>query len=248
MKILSLKSSFLLFAIALMTISLSSCKKDQTTTDVTEEDAADAIATTMARPTGGTAEDFGEAVSFARIKILFPQQPLKKWLECGQTKDTSFTKNFNDGTNSFTHTRKWTVTLNCNAEQKPESLVWTGNFSGSFDAPKMSGNSTGTRNWTLTGFGPDFTQLKLNGTISRNGMRTSKVRNKLSFETTINHTYTDVTINKETEQITGGTGTVSAIIKISNGNTKTFNGTVLFNANGTATLTINGRVFTIQLY
>jgi hypothetical protein len=247
MKIVSFKSSLLLSAAALLAVSLSSCKKDQSN-DITEEDAADAIATTMARPMGGSTEDFEEASRFARIKIFLP---LKKWVECGQTKDTSFVKSATspDGKYSYTHTRKWTVTLNCDDQQKPVSLVWTGTHNGSFDAPRMSGSGTGTRNWTLTGFGPDLSQpLLLNGTISRNGTRTSKVRNKLTFETSVNHTYTDVTIDKTSDRITGGSGTVTAVINVSNGTTKTYNGTVVFNGDGTATLTINGRVFTIQLY
>ncbi len=245
MKIVSFKSSFLLSAAALLAVSLSSCKKDQSN-DITEEDAADVIATTMARPVGGSADDFGEAVRLAKIKIFILG---KRWLECGETKDSTFQRTFTNGAFTASHTHNWTVTLNCDADQKPTSLVWTGNITGSFDGPKMSGNSTGTRNWTLTGFSPDPAQpLILNGTVSRNGTRTSKIRNKYTFESTVNHTYNNVNINKTNEKIVGGTGTVSATLKISNGVTKTYNGTIVFNGDDTATLTINGRVFTIQLY
>lgn len=244
MKILSLKSNFLVSVVTLLALSISSCKKDQTDL-ITEDDAADAIASTMARPVGGSADDAGEVARFARIKIFIPG---KKWIECGETKDTSFTRSLSSGLFTATHTHNVTVTLNCDGQQ-PTSLVWTGNVTGSFDSPKMSGNNTGTRNWTLTGFSQDQSvPLILNGTTSRNGIRTSKVRNRYTFETNVNHTYTNVTIDKITEKITGGTGTVSAVINISNGRTKSYNGTILFNGDDTATLTINGRVFTIQLY
>ncbi|MBU3714243.1 MAG: hypothetical protein FGM46_04770 [Ferruginibacter sp.] len=245
MKILTTKSNLMLSAFAFLAISLSSCKKDEAVS-ITEDDAADIISSTMARPVGGSADDASELSRFARVNIFIPG-PGRKWLECGQTKDTTFQRTITSGLFTATHTHSITATLNCE-NQKPSSLVWTGNITGTFDGPKMSGNSTGVRNWTLTGFGPDQSlPLVLNGTVSRNGVRTSKIRNQYTFETNVNHTYTNVTIDKATDKITGGTGTVSAVIKVSNGNTRTYEGTIVFNGDDTATLTINGRVFTIQL-
>jgi hypothetical protein len=243
MKILPIKSNLMLSAFALLAISLSSCKKDEAV-NITEDDAADIISSTMARPVGGSTDDAGEAVRFARIRILIPN---RRFVNCGETKDTSFQRTVTSGLSTANHNINWSVSLNC-TDQIPTSLVWTGNITGTFDSPKMSGNSTGTRNWTLTGLGPNQPAFILNGTISRNGVRTSKVRNQYTFETTVNHTYTNVTIDKDTDKIIGGSGTVTAVVNVSNGNTKTFNGTIVFNGDDTATLTINNRVFTIQLY
>jgi hypothetical protein len=60
------------------------------------------------------------------------------------------------------------------------------------------------------------------------------------------HNWTNINVNKDSRSIVSGTGTVNYSGSIA-GNTITRTGTIVYNGNGTATLTLdNGNVFTIQ--
>ena len=112
----------------------------------------------------------------------------------------------------------------------------------------MQSSNAGSRNLVLTGLQPQSASYTLNGAFTRTGSHTSKVRNQNTFDTNVSINITSVTVDKSTMKITGGTGTADVTCEVSNGNSYSFTGSLVFNGNGTATLTINGTDYTITLY
>jgi hypothetical protein len=228
-----LKTTLILLAIF---FSMQSCRKEEIVAN--EDDAADAIETALVKSSGGTSEDIAANAAFTSESV--------NDLNCTVQFDTSVTfVNSGIAVTSFSHA--WSVLLNCNGAN-PESITWSGTYNGNFDAPRIKGNCTGSRNWTITGLDAVNTNYNLNGTTSRSGTHTSKVRNNYEFSNTINFSLTNLTVDKTTYRIIGGTATVQATLSVSNGSSKTFNGNIVFNGNGTATLTINGNTYTISIY
>jgi hypothetical protein len=67
-----------------------------------------------------------------------------------------------------------------------------------------------------------------------------------NYTTTINHSWTNVLVDKDNRNIVSGNGSVTYSGTMA-GNTVTHNGTLVYNGNGTATLTLdNGSVHSIQ--
>lgn len=243
MKALKISSAMILLLIALAS---SGCKKTTGTT-TTADDAADAIQASFSTSSGGTAEDVSSAAKYAMNSGYGKTDGINQ-LQCGVAFDTTITYTYSgagSGTASYTHS--WDILLSCNGVS-PSSLQWTGSYQGSFDAARLSGTNSGTRNFTLTGLQPSAAQYIVNGTTSRNGTNTSKVRNQYSYTADITSTLTNLTVDKSTYKITGGSCAVTAVLTVSSGSSQTFNGNIVFNGNGTATLTINGNTYTLTLY
>lgn len=233
--------------VAFVIIALGSCRKESATV-ATEADAVDAIETSLVSSSGGTAEDISMAAEYAMSGGYGKNGSVTgaTSLICAVPYDTTVSYS-HTGTITATYSHSWEVLLNCNGSV-PISLAWTGTYSGSFDALRLSGSSSGSRNWALTGINSGSAAYTLNGSTTRTGSHTSKVRNQYTYDVTINTTLTNLTVNKTTYQIISGTGTVAATLNVSNGTSKTFNGTIVFNGNQTATLTINGNTYTITVY
>jgi len=79
------------------------------------------------------------------------------------------------------------------------------------------------------------------------GTFTSKVGDKTSSTSTVDVTLSNILINKSNKTITSGTATVT----VSGSNTKNgsfnFTGSITFNGNGKATVTLNGTVYIVNL-
>lgn len=225
-------------------LSFIACRKE-TAINPTEEDAADAIENAIAASSGGAAEDMAAASQYTYNQGYGKQEGINS-LQCGVPFDTAVSlENSGIATTSFLHA--WTALLNCNGFV-PESVSWTGTYTGSYDAPRLTGSTAGSRNWTISGLGQQSIEYTLNGTTSRTGSHTSKVRNKYTFSHTLTTTYTNLQLNKTTHRITGGTADVQATLMVSTGNSRTFSGEIVFSGDGTAILTINGKSYIITIY
>lgn len=232
--------SFILVAIAV----LSSCRKKDTT-EITSDDAADAVTYALESSTGGYADQVSHITDYT-YNEGYGKTDETQTLQCGVPFDTSVSVSLTSSNITANYTHTWNALLSCNGSV-PSSLTFSGNYSGNFSSPRMESSNTGTRNWVLTGLQPSVQVYTLNGSFSRSGSHTSKVRNKNTFNTTIQIDVTNLTVSKSTYRIQNGTGTAHVVCNVLNGNNYTYDGDIVFNS-GTATLTINGNTYTIQLY
>lgn len=225
---------------------LSSCKKDNndnSSTEVTVDDAADAVAGSVASETDGMSATVSTTTELAARVGVFTTTPS---INCGQEYTTSYAASASNSGYSYNYTGSTHYQLTC-SDSLPSSFTFGQTMDGVYETPRMSSDDDVTGNWTLSGLEPSVANTSFSGSYVRNGSQVSKVRNQRSFTSTITITANNVTVNKSTYKITGGTASVSMNGTSSAGNTYTYEGSITFNGNDTATLTINGNTYTIDL-
>ncbi len=227
--------SKLLAITALCALGLQSCSDDDG--PIKPADAADLINTSIAKQTGGLADELDPLVTY--LAGQFVQMP------CGEPQTTSieFARESGDRTGSFVY--NWIFLKNCSPDT---SLNWTGTFSGTYDAPLISGNTSGSRNWLIADFAQADTTILLNGTVNRSGNQVYKKRNNTAAESSLSHQFENLQVTRNTKRIIAGTAQSTVSIETENGDRRTFNGFTTFHADGTATLVIEGENFTIKVY
>lgn len=234
-----------LFLLMIALSFLGSCRKNDNTTTITTDDAADAISYAFESSSGGTADELAQASQYTLNQGYGKTNGLNT-LSCGVPFDSTIAIAYSGANTTASYTHNWHMLLSCNG-QVPSSLAFEGSYQGNFNSLRMQSSNTGVRTLTVTGLQPSAQEYTFNGSTSRTGSHTSKVRNQNTFDVAIESTLNDITVSKTTYRITGGNGTVTAVCNTSNGTSKTFSGTLVFNSNSTATLTINGSDYTIQL-
>jgi len=111
----------------------------------------------------------------------------------------------------------------------------------------MSSDDSSSSNWTVSGLGASSANAVFAGSYNRIGSQVSKVRNHNTFTSTLHYTLTNINVSKTDHHIVSGTASLTFDGQSTSGNTWTYNGSVTFNGNGTATLSINGNTYTINL-
>ncbi|MFA6059487.1 MAG: hypothetical protein WC756_14870 [Taibaiella sp.] len=226
-------------------ITLSSCKKDEATTqaEVTQEDAADAIESSLVNSTYGLTASVTESSAYAAGAGIYVTTSS---LECGHLYSNTYSSSGNTGSYSHNYTINRNYQLNCDEAGNHQSFVYNFDMNGTYETPRMSSDDSATSSWSITGLSPSSTFAIFNGSYQRNGSQHSKVRNMRSFTSVINYTLNSLTVNKSTHTITSGSASVS-INASSGSNNYTYIGSITFNGNGTATLLLNGTTYTIIL-
>ena len=232
------------FIALLFTSSLffSGCKKNDNT--LSADDASDAVGYALSGSTDGLSSQVSAAATYSAGQGVYKTSGTES-LQCGVPFDTLVAYTYSSGTITADYSGQWHYLLTCTGAQ---SLAMSGTYSGNFDATRIQSTNTGQRQWTLTGIdGSQSTDYMLNGTLTRTGTHTSKVRNRYTYTCDMTVTVTNLTVSKTSYQITGGTGTVTMTGTVSNGNAYTYNGAIVFHGGGSATLTINGNTYDITL-
>jgi hypothetical protein len=218
----------------------ASCRKsaDDIAELISESEAAEIVETAVSDRTAGTTMPIEEAA-----KILESQLG-----NCNVPGDTSFQKS-NSGTYAtynYTFGLGWLVT--CNNLGIPQSASVDVSGNGSFSTARWSGRDSTDGILTFTGLSPQETAYLVNGSYTLVGDLTGDFRHvDPTFDCTTVITLTNLSISKSTYDITGGSGTVTVTATNGMGNTRTLNGTLTFNGDGTATVVVNGHSHTFPL-
>ncbi len=123
------------------------------------------------------------------------------------------------------------------------NLIYFGNFSG----PNLSSSNSGSTAFTVGGLAPSANDFVINGEFKRAGTFQSKVDTTNHGNNSIDIKVTALTIVKASRTIAGGNATISITGDVPKKGSFSYTGTLVFNADGTATLTLNGTVYTINL-
>lgn len=240
-----MKSLFKLFLLVPLfgMFLLTSCEEEviETPTEViTDDEAADLVENSLAIETSGMAEQTETVAAVA--PSVAPQSFL-----CGLSYDTTITRIRTTGARTYDYTFTWNWILNCPTNNYPTQLFGTYTMDGVYDTPRMSSDDDATHTYTVDNLNTTDSFYVWNGSYLRNGSQTSKVRNQHTFTSVINITTTNVHIDKTTRQIISGTGTFTITASLTNGTTKNVTGSFIFNGNGTATISVNGNTYTVQI-
>lgn len=228
----------LLVALAAAVLSLVSCKKDPEEIQalISDAEAAEIVETAVAERSAGvtvSTEDMAEMLAS---------------LGCGEPGDTTLQHSGSAGPASYTGTFDLGWLITCSNLGVPQSAAFSLDGTTSFTATRWSGSGSGSGDLTATGLNPAATDYIFDGEYSSSRNLTGNLRVvDPVISTTTELVLTDLTIRKSDKVITGGTATVVITATNARGGSRTVNGTLVFNGNGTATVTVNGYSHTFDI-
>ncbi len=159
---------------------------------------------------------------------------------CNVPGDTTLQKSKTVAAASYNYTFNMDWLVNCSTAGLPQNATVNIAGNGTFNTPHWSGSDATTGNLTFTGLSLQDPAYIVNGSYNLEGDITGSLRRvdpTLACTTTLN--LTNLTISKTTYQITSGTGTAVVAATASNGQQQTLNASLVFNADGTVTVTVN---------
>lgn len=246
--------------VLLMMAGAFSCKKDNnasnsSATSVTTDQVADIAASSLAENSAGLASVTDNIAINAQtlnstngLTVNSNGQSTSSLRQaCGTTLSDSLTTSLTIDSVSINYFFKYSHTLNCNTSNQPDNLANAIIYHGSFDGPRLTSTNAGSATVTIAGLTQAATNFVVNGEYKRAGTFQSKIGNKASGNTNVDIVITNLTIAKTTRKIVSGTGTISITGTSPKSGAFSYTGTIVFNSDETATLTINSNVYTINL-
>lgn len=228
------------------TLSATACSDDDDNDSpeevIVEADAVDVVEGTLVSQTYGLTESVADASQTAATNEVYAG---KSALVCGQPYNSSFSASNSQATYSYAYSVQKSYQLNCTSSGLPQSFAYSHSMSGTYDAVRMSSNDGAEGAFTLTGLDASSATADLNGTYKRSGTQISKVRNQRTFNSNVLYNISNLKVNKSLHKIEGGTATL--VIELSaDGVTKSYNASITFTGNNSATLVINGNSYVIK--
>jgi len=235
-----------IFAVAFLAIAVTGfngCKKDSTgptdgTLSVTVDDGADVMASALGD--GNTTQ--GMASQMADVAILLSGGSGSQTKTRAPEFDTTVVRIGAIGQYSW----NYTFHLGYNITGS-NTMAFTYGMHGTYETPRMSSDDSASANWVVLGILPADSNCSISGTYNRQGSQTSKVREKNHFTTSIALNLASVVVNKASHHIVSGTVNGTFSVTGSQGGTATWNVTIVFNGNQTATVTLNGAAYLVYL-
>jgi len=170
---------------------------------------------------------------------------------CGTTWTDSLTRTRTTSQGNgvaYNYFAKYTYTLNCDSVTKNGiyngSSTSTSEYKGSYTGPNLSSTNSGSSMIVIQGLGRGSNVYTVNGNYQRSGSYSSKTDTGTNSVTI---KLTNVILTKPFQFIKSGTATITVNGTSSKNGSFSYNGVLTFNTGNTATLTLNGTVYTIDL-
>ena len=222
-------ASILLLAIMLAT----GCKKNEETPiiDATVEEAASIMATSFCTGNAGTMTQVEDAVDLSQAVML------KSVLT-----DSSFSISSAPGA---LITYQYEVNYSYGF-MTPNNYQLSFESTGDYSSPNVSASSTAAGLMNVSGFLTGGSYI-VNGQSGRDGVFAMKIGNKNSINGTVTTTITSFKINKTSGILESGTATIAVAGNTSAGRSFGFTGTLIYQGNYNASLTINSQIFNVNI-
>lgn len=245
---------FRLSLAALIILAAVSCTKTDSgvaaTGTVTTDQVADIAAGSLATNSGGLAtvtEDVAvNAQTLNSVSGGLTVNTISQHQACGTTVTDSVSRTATEDSVTRNYFFKYSHTLNCNVNSQPDNMVNALIYHGTFDGPRLTSSNSGSSTFTIAGLTTTAANFVVNGEYKRAGTFQSKVGNKASGSSNVDIVVTNLVLIKPTRKIASGSATI-AITGTSPKGSFSYTGTIVFNADSTALLTINGIAYTINL-
>jgi len=221
------------------------CKKSNNTNpsngNVSNQEAADMVAGSISLNSNGVANLAADASFDAAVISETPNA-------CGTIKSDSISRHSPAGAMySYSYNVKYKFVVNCNSNNVPDSLSSTLTYSGSFSGPNLSSSNSGSSVFDVNGLLPAAKNFVINGEFKRAGSFSSKIDTSNHGNSNIDIVINSLTLTKPNRKIVSGNAAISITGDVPRKGSFTYTGTLVFNGNGTATLTLNGTVYLINL-
>jgi hypothetical protein len=241
-----MKNLKLTFALMLL-LGVVACKKNVTnpttsgiSRNITTDDAASMVTSSLSPTTNGVASSVADAIVDASVMF-------NAHVQCGTTRsDTISRQNTRDSSLSYSFHLTYNFMVDC-SNNVPDSLSSNLTWSGSFAGPNWSNSNSGSSIFGVGGLLPADTAYVVNGEFKRSGTFSSKTDTSKHGNNSVDIVVSNLLVKKHWRTIEGGTATFTITGDTPKKGSFGFTGTVVFNADGTATVTINGTVYTVNL-
>ena len=219
-------------------MSITACKKEEAT-QVTEEEATETMTNAIEGSNSGLAEQTTDAAEIATVLL---ESPI-----CAISGDSIVHKTYSSATRSLDYTFNWNWQAHCTSGI-PTDITYNYTAVGEYETPKIKSNDNASATIVLTQLLITEEEFLANITYTRNGSQESKIGKTTSFTSTITASGSDITINKESHEVTGGILTLLITGSTDEGEGFEYGGNLVFNGGGSATITLNnGSVFEIAV-
>ena len=236
------------FILVMMALGLSACNKDagdniQPDSRITEEEAAAVVEGAVTARTQGLGAELEDALYLA-------DEYAEKSGEggpCGEPFDSTLTYSIDTAGLAADYTVNWSWMASCNNLNIPVAINYERSTSGNYETARMISSDDANSTWAISNLiqGENYV---LDGAYSRQGSQQSKVRNQYSFSSTLLIEADNLNIDKGTRRIQSGIAGFTLTVTGPGNNTQSFEGDIVFNGDGSATILINGNSYTVGLY
>lgn len=220
-------------------VVLSSCKKEEDEPiTISTEDASDLIVNSLESDTWGISSQLKETILITDSYV----DPAY----CGLSGDSTLIKHYGGMAVQYDYTFNWNWTVNCTGPTVT-SIDLNYHGSGNNGTSVMSSTFTSDGVFIMGGVESSVTEYIFNGTYTRNGDFSSKIRENHSCTSVLSLNFSNVKMSKTDYVFNSGTATVNLSCTTSDSQTFTFTGTLTFTGNQNCTITINGVTYTVQM-
>ncbi|MCS4436678.1 hypothetical protein [Aquiflexum gelatinilyticum] len=207
---------------------------------LTEEEAVEIIEGFLAEKSAGMEETTSE---YARTY----QEEISLNVQCNQQIADSYYFTNNGSVVQADYKYNWNFTLNCSGLSVPQSAVFSSTGSGTYTTARIASDDSSTFTATVTGLQPSSSTMIFNATYQREGtQQLTTNQNTRSLSSDFNASIVDLIIGKSDFEVESGTGSFTLSGSTNQGNFN-YDGSLVFNGDNTATITINGNQYTIDL-
>lgn len=239
-----MKSSKILFAIigGLFIVSCSD-NDDNTMTQtqaITEEEALEIVEASLAEESAGI-----EETTYEYAKTYEEETSLE--VQCDQEVSDSYTFTYNGAIVQAAYDFNWSYIISCNELSVPQSASFNSSGSGTYTTARIESDDSSRFTATVTGLQPTSSAIIFNATFQRDGtqqLKTNQISKSVTSE--FNSTLVDLVVSKSDYEVDSGMGTFTLTGSSNEGNFS-FEGSLVFNGDNTATVIINGNEYTIDL-
>ena len=225
-------------------ILFTSCEKDDdNNTVILNDEAVEIIVNSLSSSSYGFTSQVEDAAELAD-SIYQEGKKVAKNLKSANADSTFTISSPPDSRITYEYTVSYSYGIQMNGI-KPEFFF---NFTtnGEYTAPRITSSNQSQGEFIISNLTAGYNNYLLNGSCSRTGSQTVKVDVEREFSSTINFVMEDISIDKTSYEILGGSAEVT-ITGTSNNASFDMQGSIVFNGNKSATLTINGIVYEIDL-
>jgi hypothetical protein len=133
----------------------------------------------------------------------------------------------------------------CSALNVPQNATFSTLTLSMYSSSRVVSDDNGNFMGNATGLQPTILTMNINGEYIRAGTQVLNFRDQKEITSTLSIELSELEMRKQGFEILSGNGTIEFTGSAADG-TFSFDGTIVFNGNKTATLTINGTTYEID--
>lgn len=236
-----LKATFL----ACLVLAAGACKDEDDKEAVSNDEAAEMIASSLAESSSGFAAVADESATVT--DGVMDVYNGGRTASCGFETEQSFRRT-NPSNTSVTYEFLYTYHYELRCENDaPKTMNVNVTYDGNFDGPRISAEHEGTADVTITKLENTSATYSIDAAYQWHGTSQSKIRNRNATSGSVDITLDDVVVDKESHEILSGSASATITGTVAGKGSVTYTGTIVFNGNHMAELTIKETKYVVNL-